>query len=171
MSPHSLAKIQRELSKNTIVTPYLFAWIRRIKEERDRFLHPLGREGQMSRILVVEDGAIFREILRTTLQSRFPSMEIFEVTTGEEALEQVEALSPELVFIDIRLPDGNGLELTRIIKAKHPETKVVILTNYDLPEYREAASHFKADHFILKDTFMEMINSIFFQDPQGPQVG
>jgi len=125
----------------------------------------------MSRILVVEDWAIFREILRTTLQSRFPSMEIFEVTTGEEALEQMEALSPELVFIDIRLPDANGLELTKIIKAKHPEAKVVILTNYDLPEYREAAFHYKADHFIPKDTFMEMINSIFFQDLRGPHAG
>jgi DNA-binding NarL/FixJ family response regulator len=125
----------------------------------------------MSRILIVEDGAIFRELLRTTLQSRFPSMEIFEVTNGKEALEQMEALLPELVFIDIRLPDMNGLELTSIIKTKHPETKVVILTNYDLPEYREAASNYKADHFIPKDTFMQMINSIFFQDPQGPQVG
>jgi DNA-binding NarL/FixJ family response regulator len=118
----------------------------------------------MPRIMVVEDGAIFREILRTTLQSRFPSMEILEVTTGDEALKQMEALLPELVFIDIRLPDANGLELTRIIKAKHPDTQVVILTNYDLPEYREAAYHYEADHFIAKDTFMEMINSIFFQD-------
>jgi DNA-binding NarL/FixJ family response regulator len=125
----------------------------------------------MSRILIVEDGAIFRELLRTTLQSRFPSMEIFEVTNGKEALEQMEALLPELVFIDIRLPDANGLELTAIMKARHPETRVVILTNYDLPEYREAASNYKADHFIPKDTFMEMINSIFFKDPQGPHAG
>jgi DNA-binding NarL/FixJ family response regulator len=120
----------------------------------------------MARILIVEDGAIFRELLRTTLQSRFPSAEISEVTNGKEALEQMEALVPELVFIDIRLPDANGLELTALIKAEHPETKVVILTNYDLPEYREAASNYKADHFIPKDTFMEMINSIFFQGPQ-----
>ena len=122
----------------------------------------------MSKILIVEDGAIFRELLRTTLQSRFPSMEIFEVTNGKEALEQAEALSPELVFIDIRLPDMNGLALTRIIKAKHPETTVVILTNYDLPEYREAALNYKADHFIPKDTFMDMINSLF---PPGHQIG
>lgn len=121
----------------------------------------------MSRILIVEDGAIFRELLRTTLQSRFPSVEIFEVTTGKEAREQMEALLPELVFIDIRLPDMNGLELTATIKTKHPETKVVILTNYDLPEYREAASNYKADHFIPKDTFMEMINTLF---PQGLQI-
>jgi DNA-binding NarL/FixJ family response regulator len=120
----------------------------------------------MLRILIVEDGAIFRELLRTTLQSRFPSAEIFDVTNGKEALEQMEALVPELVFIDIRLPDANGLELTALIKAKHPETKVVILTNYDLPEYREAASNYKADHFIPKDTFMEMINTIFFQGSQ-----
>jgi DNA-binding NarL/FixJ family response regulator len=125
----------------------------------------------MSGILIVEDGAIFRELLRTTLQSRFPSMEIFEVTNGREALERMEALLPEIVFIDIRLPDMNGLELTKIIKAEHPEAKVVILTNYDLPEYREAASNYKADHFIPKDTFMQMINSIFFQDPQGPHAG
>jgi DNA-binding NarL/FixJ family response regulator len=122
----------------------------------------------MSNILIVEDGAIFRELLRTTLQSRFPSMEIFEVTNGKEALEQMEALLPGLVFIDIRLPDTNGLELTKIIKAKFPETKVVILTNYDFPEYREAAFNYKADHFIPKDTFMDMINSLF---PQGLQTG
>jgi DNA-binding NarL/FixJ family response regulator len=117
----------------------------------------------MPKILIVEDGAIFRELLRTTLQSRFPAAEISEAANGKEALHQMESLVPELVFIDIRLPDANGLELTALIKSKHPETKIVILTNYDLPEYREAASNYKADHFIPKDTFMEMINSIFFQ--------
>ncbi len=118
--------------------------------------------------MIVEDGTIFRELLRTTLQSRFPSAEIFEATNGKDALRQLEVLSPEFVFIDIRLPDMNGLELTRVTKARHPETKVVILTNYDLPEYREAALEYKADHFIPKDTFMEMINSLF---PEGLQIG
>ncbi len=118
--------------------------------------------------MIVEDGAIFRELLRTTLQSRFPSAEIFEATNGKDALRQLEVLSPELVFIDIKLPDMNGLELTRVTKARHPETQVVILTNYDLPEYREAALEYKADHFIPKDTFMEMINALF---PEGLQIG
>ncbi len=119
----------------------------------------------MLRALIVEDGALFRQLLWEVLNSRFPSIEIYEADAADEALEEVKSHQPDLIFIDIRLRGGNGLELTKKIKTDYPSTIVVILTNYDLPEYREAAFQYKADHFIPKDSFLGMINSVFSDLP------
>ena len=94
----------------------------------------------MSRTLIVEDSAIYRKLLKETLRSRFPSMEIIEAENGEEAMQQISAHTPDLIFMDIKLPGENGLELTGKIKAKYPDVAVIILTSYDSPEYREAAA-------------------------------
>lgn len=104
----------------------------------------------MRRILVVEDSTIFRTMLKETLQSRFPTMEIFEATDGKEAMRQVAAHPPDLIFMDIKLPGENGLDLTARIKAEHPHVTVIVLTSYDTQEYREAAVKAKADHFLAK---------------------
>ncbi len=117
-------------------------------------------ETNMKRILIVEDNAFFLQFFRETLHSRFPSMEISEATDGEEAMQRIKALKPEVIFMDVRLPGENGLELTKRVKARYPDIIVVIVTNYDLPEYREAAYQSRADHFISKDSFLEIINSI-----------
>jgi DNA-binding NarL/FixJ family response regulator len=52
--------------------------------------------------------------------------------------------------MDIKLPGESGLELTKKIKAKHPNIIIIILTSYDTPEYREAAEQAKADYFLAK---------------------
>ena len=104
----------------------------------------------MSRTLIVEDSAIYRKLLKETLRSRFPSMEIIEAENGEETMKQVGANPPDLIFMDIKLPGENGLELTGKIKAKYPDVTVIVLTSYDSPEYREAAARVKADHFLSK---------------------
>ena len=104
----------------------------------------------MHRILVVEDSAIFRTLLKETLQSRFPSTEIIEATDGKEAMKEITTHLPDLIFMDIRLPGENGLDLTAKIKAKYPDVIVIVLTSYDTPEYREAAVKAKADHFLAK---------------------
>ncbi len=114
----------------------------------------------MKRVLIVEDNAFFLQFFRETLRSRFPSMEISEATDGEEAIRKVKAFQPEVVFMDVRLPGENGLELTKKLKAQYPDMIVVIVTNYDLPEYRKAAYESKADHFVSKDSFLQIINSI-----------
>ncbi len=104
----------------------------------------------MSRVLIVEDSTIFRMLLKETLQSRFPSMEIFEAADGEETKRHMTAHLPDLVFMDIKLPGENGLDLTAKIKAEHPQVIVIVLTSYDTPEYREAAVKARADHFLAK---------------------
>lgn len=104
----------------------------------------------MNRILVVEDSTIFRTLLKETLQSRFPSTEIVEAANGGEAMQQINARLPDLIFMDIKLPGENGLDITAKIKAKYPHMTVIVLTSYDTPEYREAAVKAKADHFLAK---------------------
>jgi DNA-binding NarL/FixJ family response regulator len=102
------------------------------------------------RVLVVEDSTIFRTLLKETLQSRFPSMEILEAVDGEEAMKEITARLPNLIFMDVKLPGENGLDLTAKIKAKYPDVIVIVLTSYDTPEYREAAVKAKANHFLAK---------------------
>jgi DNA-binding NarL/FixJ family response regulator len=114
----------------------------------------------MKRILIVEDNAFFLQFLKETMHSRFPSIDIFEAANGDEALQKIKTLSSEAIFVDLRLPGENGLELTKKIKAEHPEIIVVIITNYDLPEYREAAYQCRANHFLSKDSFLKMLKNI-----------
>ena len=105
------------------------------------------------KILLVEDNATFRRVLQKSLRECFPCMIIAEAGDGEEALGKIDTLFPNLIFMDINLPGENGLELTRKIKATHPETPIIILTSYDLPEYRQAAYDYGADNFLVKGSF------------------
>jgi len=114
----------------------------------------------MKRILIVEDNAFFLQFLKEALRARFPSMQISEATNGEEALEKIKTVPPDAIFMDLRLPGENGLEVTKKVKARYPNVIVVIVTNYDLPEYRKAAYESRADHFISKDSLLDMLNSI-----------
>ena len=104
----------------------------------------------MYQALIVEDNTTFRRSLRELLCSRFPSMTIREAKDGNEALAEMEAHIPHLVFMDIRLPGANGLEITKRIKAGYDGVVVIVLTSYDLPEYREAAYRSGASHFFAK---------------------
>ena len=104
----------------------------------------------MFKILIVEDNLPFRDSLKEILMARFPGLAIDEAGEGNEAMEKVNSLSPDLIFMDIKLPGENGLELTGRIKARYPDMKIIILTSYDLLEYREAAARFGAYDFLTK---------------------
>ncbi len=108
------------------------------------------------KVLIVEDSALFRKLFKDALHDRFPSVEIYEAVNGEEALLQVETFRPNLIFMDIRLPGENGLELTQKVKARYPNLIVTILTGHDLPEYRESSSRY-ADYFFSKASTSENI--------------
>jgi len=106
--------------------------LKEIKAEMEKLMDMTGS----IRVLIVEDSTLFRQLFKETLHDRFPSVEIYEAIDGEEALLQVETFRPNLIFMDIRLPGENGLELTKKIKARYPNITIIILTGYDLPEYR-----------------------------------
>ncbi len=106
----------------------------------------------MLRVLIVEDNRIFREAFRKGLVDYFPSMVIQEAGNADEALERIKGGPPDLIFMDIRLPGINGLQLTQRIKRDLPDVNIAILTDYDLPEYRQAAVHYGADRFFVKNS-------------------
>lgn len=114
--------------------------------------------------LIVEDNATFRRLLKDLLLSQFPFMSIEEAGDGQEAIGKIADCDTELVFMDIQLPDASGLWMTSEIKNKCPDTEVIILTSYDLPEYREAATESGAAHFVPKEmladtTFLNIVQS------------
>jgi len=106
----------------------------------------------MEKVLIVDDDSLFRKMLKDSLHSQLPSLNILEAKTGQEAMEIIQTSHPDLIFMGIQLPDGNGLEVTHQIKKLYPEVKVIIVTNYDQPEYREAAFRFGGDCYIPKDS-------------------
>jgi CheY-like chemotaxis protein len=114
------------------------------------------------KVLIVEDSTPFRQLLNENLRDRFRSMTIEEAADGPEAIQKVDSFSPDLIFMDIRLPGGSGLELTKKIKGQYPQIKIIILTSYDLPEYRESAQKYGADHFLVKgsSTWEEMATTV-----------
>jgi DNA-binding NarL/FixJ family response regulator len=102
------------------------------------------------RILIVEDHRGYRESLKEVLSSRLPRAVFDEAAEGNEVLTKIDAQPPNLIFMDINIPGENGLELTRQIKQDFPQIVVVVLTSYDLPEYREAAYRYGANYFLSK---------------------
>ncbi|MFO7661113.1 MAG: response regulator transcription factor, partial [Chloroflexota bacterium] len=86
------------------------------------------------RLLIVDDHPLFRQGLVDVFETD-PRMEVVgEAINGEEAMEQARACRPEIVIMDVNLPNGNGLQVTRQILSELPSTKVIILTGYDNTE-------------------------------------
>ena len=106
----------------------------------------------MSSVLIVENNDFFRHSFKEILKMYIPSLSVDESVDGSDALSKITQSSPDVVFMDIRLPGKNGLELTREIKSLHPNLVINIFTSYDLPECRKVAKEYGADHFLLKDT-------------------
>lgn len=105
--------------------------------------------------LLADDDALFRDLLRSMLARHFPQMTIAEAADGMRAAALDELLHPQLVFMDINLPERNGLDLTRQFKDFDPEVMVCLFTDYDLPEYRIAARECGADQVIVKEESTE----------------
>lgn len=105
----------------------------------------------MFNTLIVDDSDAFRQSLHQILARSFPSMSIAEAADGEAALDCMHACHPDLIFMDIRMPGASGLDITKSIKSTHADTRICMVTSYDLQEYRDAALSCGADHFIVKD--------------------
>jgi DNA-binding NarL/FixJ family response regulator len=105
----------------------------------------------MIRILIIDPNGPFRQSLKEILLNRFSFIDIEEASDGDDGLEKIDAFHPNLIFCEIHLPQGNGLDLARKIKARYPDTIIVVLTSYDSPEYQIAAEESGVDHLVPKD--------------------
>jgi DNA-binding NarL/FixJ family response regulator len=103
------------------------------------------------KLLVVDDHILFREGL-VSLISRQPDMQVVgEAGSVAEAVEAARRLKPDMILMDFNLPDGNGLDATRIILAEHPPIKIIFLTIYDEDERLFGAVRLGAKGYLLKN--------------------
>ena len=126
------------------------------------FDKPIRGCNQMFKILIVDPNDPFRKSLKKVLTDRFPFFEIQEASSGNEGMDKLNTFDPNLIFLEIHLPAGSGLDLARRIKTDHPDIVIVILTSYDLPEYQTAAEESGVEHLVPKDdwTGVDMIGLV-----------
>ncbi|WP_028810469.1 response regulator [Streptomyces flavidovirens] len=103
------------------------------------------------RVLIVDDQIMVREGF-TVLLNAMPEIEVVgEAVNGREAITKVAELRPDVVLMDIRMPELNGIDATREIVAADADAKVLVLTTFDLDEYVYQALRAGASGFLLKD--------------------
>jgi len=119
------------------------------------------------RILLVDDHLLFRKGLARLLDAQPDFRVVGEAADGLEAIEQTRLLRPDLVLMDVRMPNCNGLEATRQIKSQMPGVRVVMLTVSDDEQDLATAVHYGADGYLLKDLLPETL----FQQLRGLMSG
>jgi two-component system response regulator NreC len=108
--------------------------------------------GNMIRVMLVDDHRVVRAGIKSLLESQ-PDIEVVaEASTGEESVDMATAVLPDLVLMDIALPGISGIEATRIIKDKLPNTNVLALTMHDNEEYFFATLQAGASGYVLKES-------------------
>lgn len=102
-------------------------------------------------LMLVDDHSLIREGLAMILSLCEDFEIIGSACTGIEAIKLAEAKRPDIVLMDIRMPEMDGVEATKILKTKHPEMKIIILTTFNEDNYIFEALKNGADGYILKD--------------------
>jgi DNA-binding NarL/FixJ family response regulator len=122
----------------------------------------------MIRVLVVDDHAILRDGIRSLLESQEDILVVGEAENGVDAIEYVQKCSPDIVLMDISMPQMNGLEATRHIRDHFPQVKVLILTQHDNHEYIATTMQAGAAGYVLKRSGRrEMLNALRQVHEQG----
>ena len=109
------------------------------------------------RIMLVEDHAIIRQGLAYILEAQPDMTVVGEAASAEQALTMAFETQPDLVLMDIRLPERSGIEATRAILAELPTTKVVLLTTFDIQEYVFDGIRAGAVGYLLKDAETQVL--------------
>lgn len=110
------------------------------------------------KVLIADDNASMRRMIRTLIQP--VAEEIFECADGREAVETFDRIEPDWVLMDFGMPQLDGLQATRQIIARNPQAQILLVTQHDDDDLREAASEAGVKGFVLKDNLFSLRSRI-----------
>ncbi|MGD8567139.1 MAG: response regulator [Gammaproteobacteria bacterium] len=120
------------------------------------------------KVLVADDVKIMRSLLRSNLAS-FECEIVSEVDNGDEVLEQVRHFSPDIVFLDIKMPGKNGLEVLQEIKSEFSDLFVAMISGHNTFDNIKRSMELGADGFIVKPYTAIKIREMIDKYRNGPQ--
>jgi DNA-binding NarL/FixJ family response regulator len=107
------------------------------------------------RVVIVEDQRILRELLCAMLAGEPQTDVVGQAHTGAEALELADRLEPDVVLLDISLPDFDGIAVMQSLRSRHPATRVIALSIHDEPRYVQGMIDAGASGYVVKSATMD----------------
>ncbi len=107
------------------------------------------------KVMVVDDQLLVRQGLKSLLETREDLQVVGEAENGRQAIEQVQALQPDVVLMDVRMPEMDGVAATQILTERFPLIRILVLSTFDDDDYITQAMRFGAKGYLLKDTHAE----------------
>src|SRR5437667_1011743 len=123
-----------------------------------------------ARVLIADDQTLFRSGLARLLEEDPHVQVVGQAADGEEVVKQAASLKPDVVLMDLKMPNLDGIEATRKILAEHPEIKILILTTFDADTFVLQALRAGASGYVLKDSQPEAIVSSVLAVLSGERV-
>ena len=111
------------------------------------------------RVLIVDDHPMVAEGIEAILESYDDIVVVGTLANGQEAIDRIGTLAPDVILMDLNMPGMNGLSATEIILEKAPETRILILSMHDSPEYISTALSHGARGYVLKDVPTDAIKN------------
>lgn len=126
------------------------------------------------KVFIVDDEKIIRKGISSILQQHIPSLEIIgEAADGAEALEKISANVPDIVITDVKMPNMDGVELTKELHRQHPSTKIIVLSGYDDYNYvRQSMKNGALDYLLKpidKHEFLSLINLLVRNESESKE--
>ena len=112
-------------------------------------------------VFIVDDSSIVCSGLETMLTELQDVHVIGKAATARDAIAAIEQLKPDVAILDIRLLEGNGIEVLQRVKGKENAPTIIMLTNYPYPQYKKKCMDLGADYFFDKVTEIETVGEIF----------
>lgn len=112
---------------------------------------------ELIRVLIADDEPLIRAGLTTILEASGEIQVVGHAGSGKEAVEKAQLLRPDVVCMDIRMPEGDGLEATRELQTVDPTPAVIVITTFDIDEYVFGALEAGACGILLKDSSMDSL--------------
>jgi DNA-binding NarL/FixJ family response regulator len=125
---------------------------------------------QVVRVLIADDQTLFRAGLARLLDEDPRVQIIGQAVDGADVIKRAAALKPDVVLMDVKMPNVDGIEATRKIVSEHPETKVLVLTTFDADSYVLQALRAGASGYVLKDSQPTAIISSILAVMSGERV-